>query len=179
MNAETMTMASIARDVASRHRITVADLRAGGRIRAYAWPRQEAMHLMCVTGRWSLPQIGQYFNGMHHTSVLYAARAYSHRALGADAPKRYPRHADLRCEKKAARLNNNIESLKGDRDGIRWGVIAVEGVRRSFFHDRIAGTVRLHSKKEGSDIYDYDLDPERLALAKAMLDAAWAMERRG
>lgn len=49
-------------------------LRGPRRFRALFWPRAEAMRRMHDEAGYSLPQIGRYFSGRDHTSVLYAVR---------------------------------------------------------------------------------------------------------
>ena len=70
----------IAREVATRCDISVGDLRGSCRSRWASNPRQEAMYLARKTGRFSLKQIGDFFGGRDHTTVLHAVRAYERRA---------------------------------------------------------------------------------------------------
>ena len=73
-------MIDICRDVAARYDVSVEDLRGPCRSRWASVPRQEAMYLAHKTGRFSTPQIGQFFNGRDHTTVLHAFRAHERRA---------------------------------------------------------------------------------------------------
>lgn len=75
-----ITMAAIAARIAEKHGLTVDDLKTGGRRRRVCWPRQEAMHEMMETGKWSLPRVGMFFGGMDHTTVLWACRSHERRS---------------------------------------------------------------------------------------------------
>jgi chromosomal replication initiator protein len=58
--------------VADYFHLKVSDLRAKRRTRSIARPRQIAMYLIrCLTDH-SLPEIGEYFGGRDHTTVLHA-----------------------------------------------------------------------------------------------------------
>lgn len=67
------TMRSIVADVARKYGLTVEALRGPSRIRSVSWPRQEAMWRMINTKRYSLPQVGRFFN-RDHTTVLHGWR---------------------------------------------------------------------------------------------------------
>lgn len=60
--------------VADFYEIDVADLDAATRFRHIARPRQVAMWLARLLTRLSLPQIGRYFGGRDHTTVMHAVR---------------------------------------------------------------------------------------------------------
>lgn len=62
----------IQRIVASYFNIKVSDLRAKRRNRSVARPRQVAMYLVRCMTLHSLPEIGEYFGGRDHTTVLHA-----------------------------------------------------------------------------------------------------------
>lgn len=70
---------SIMAEVASRSGVTVEELVSQSRLRRIAWPRQEAMYVVRALGRFSLPQIGRFFGGRDHTTVLAAINAYEER----------------------------------------------------------------------------------------------------
>lgn len=74
------SMAGIALHVAESHGLTVEDLKLRCSVHEIAHPRQEAMWRMRQTGRFSLPQIGRFFD-RDHTTVLWAVRAYERRLL--------------------------------------------------------------------------------------------------
>lgn len=63
---------SIQRNVAEAFEINVSDLRGKKRVRTFAYPRQIAMYLARELTELSLPQVGEYFGGRDHTTVLYA-----------------------------------------------------------------------------------------------------------
>lgn len=62
----------IQRVVAEYFHLKVSDLRAKRRSRSIARPRQIAMYLVRVLTGHSLPEIGEYFGGRDHTTVLHA-----------------------------------------------------------------------------------------------------------
>lgn len=62
----------VQRIIADYFHLKVSDLRAKRRTRSVARPRQIAMYLIrCLTDH-SLPEIGEYFGGRDHTTVLHA-----------------------------------------------------------------------------------------------------------
>ena len=67
------TMAQILSEVAEQFNVSVADLKGPARFRCIVYPRQDAMWRMVNEGRWSLPQIGRFFN-RDHTTVIWAWR---------------------------------------------------------------------------------------------------------
>ncbi len=58
--------------VADFFRLKVSDLRAKRRSRSISRPRQIAMYLVRCMTQHSLPEIGEYFGGRDHTTVLHA-----------------------------------------------------------------------------------------------------------
>jgi hypothetical protein len=48
--------------------------RVQGNRQAECFSRQVSMYLAKHVGGWSTPQIGRFYNGRHHTTVLYAVR---------------------------------------------------------------------------------------------------------
>jgi len=46
--------------------------RVAGNKRGECFSRQISMYLAKHVGRWSTPQIGRFYNGRHHTTVLHA-----------------------------------------------------------------------------------------------------------
>ncbi len=62
----------IQRKVADFFHLKVSDLRAKRRNRSVAKPRQIAMYLIRQLTAHSLPEIGEYFGGRDHTTVLHA-----------------------------------------------------------------------------------------------------------
>jgi chromosomal replication initiator protein len=63
---------AIQRTVADYFQLKVSDLRAKRRTRSIAWPRQVAMYMIRTMTQHSLPEIGEYFGGRDHTTVLHA-----------------------------------------------------------------------------------------------------------
>lgn len=80
-----VTMKSIARDVADWYGLTLSELMSVTRQHWVTAPRHEAMWLMrqvkngAGDQRYSLPQIGKFFGGMHHTSILHGCRRHQWR----------------------------------------------------------------------------------------------------
>lgn len=72
-------VAKIMAEVAVAHSLTIASLRAKTNERKVSNARHEAMYRIRNEGGYSSPQIGQFFGGMDHTTVLYACAAYSRR----------------------------------------------------------------------------------------------------
>lgn len=64
----------IAKAVAGVFGAKVADLRSDARDRRLATPRQIAMHLMREVGGASLADVGEYFGGRTHSTVLHSIR---------------------------------------------------------------------------------------------------------
>ncbi len=68
------------RTVAEEFEVTVEQLMSTTRSRKVVLPRQVAMYLLREDARYSFPQIGHFFGGRDHTTVMYAcekiARAY-------------------------------------------------------------------------------------------------------
>lgn len=65
---------NIQRVVAEYYKIKVSDLNSKRRSRSVARPRQVAMFLAKDLTNHSLPEIGEYFGGRDHTTVLHACR---------------------------------------------------------------------------------------------------------
>ena len=63
---------SIQKKVAEAFEISVSDIKGKKRIRSFAYPRQIAMYLTRELTELSLPQVGEYFGGKDHTTVLHA-----------------------------------------------------------------------------------------------------------
>lgn len=91
------TMREIASEVAHRHGLTLEDLKGPSRRQEISQPRQEAMALMCAERRWSLPQIGRFFGGRDHTTVIHGVRAHQRRTEAdsiPNGPHEKPRRAN-------------------------------------------------------------------------------------
>ena len=70
--AKEVTMDVIQEIVASYFKIKIEDLQSKKRTRNIAYPRQIAMYLCREMTETSLPQIGQFFGGRDHTTVIHA-----------------------------------------------------------------------------------------------------------
>lgn len=71
-NAREITMDVIQEVVASYYNLKVDDLNSSKRTKTLAYPRQVAMYLCRELTDTSLPQIGDFFGGRDHTTVLHA-----------------------------------------------------------------------------------------------------------
>jgi chromosomal replication initiator protein len=67
-----ITVESIVRAVAERFSMTPAQLKQKSNTQKIAYPRQIAMYLVKELTHASLPEIGRYFGGKHHTTVLHS-----------------------------------------------------------------------------------------------------------
>jgi chromosomal replication initiator protein len=67
-----ISMESIVRAVADRFSISPAQLKLKSNTHQIAYPRQVAMYLVKELTQASLPEIGRYFGGKHHTTVLHS-----------------------------------------------------------------------------------------------------------
>ena len=72
VGAKTITIDLIQERVASFFGITDADMKTKKRTRAIAYPRQIAMYLSRTLTDYSLPDIGGFFGGRDHTTVIHA-----------------------------------------------------------------------------------------------------------
>ncbi|HEX4168326.1 MAG TPA: chromosomal replication initiator protein DnaA [Bryobacteraceae bacterium] len=69
-----ITVESILRAVAERFSLQPAQLKMKSNTRQIAYPRQVAMYLVKDLTHASLPEIGRYFGGKHHTTVLHSVQ---------------------------------------------------------------------------------------------------------
>ena len=67
-----ISVESILRTVAERFNLQPAQLKMKSNTRQIAYPRQIAMYLVKDLTHASLPEIGRYFGGKHHTTVLHS-----------------------------------------------------------------------------------------------------------
>jgi chromosomal replication initiator protein len=67
-----VSVESIIKAVAERFNLQSAQLKAKSNTRQIAYPRQIAMYLVKELTHASLPEIGRYFGGKHHTTVLHS-----------------------------------------------------------------------------------------------------------
>jgi len=73
-SSEAVGMEEILEAVAEHYGVTPADLKSKGRSKEVVLPRQVAMYLIRQLTDASLPEIGQFFGGRDHTTVLYATQ---------------------------------------------------------------------------------------------------------
>ncbi len=69
-----ITVESIVRAVAEHFSMQPAQLKMKSNTRQIAYPRQVAMYLVKELTHASLPEIGRYFGGKHHTTVLHSVQ---------------------------------------------------------------------------------------------------------
>ncbi len=69
-----ITVESILRAVAERFSLQPSQLKIKSNTRQIAYPRQIAMYLVKELTHASLPEIGRYFGGKHHTTVLHSVQ---------------------------------------------------------------------------------------------------------
>ena len=69
-----ISVESILRAVAERFNLQPAQLKVKSNTRQIAYPRQVAMYLVKELTHASLPEIGRYFGGKHHTTVLHSVQ---------------------------------------------------------------------------------------------------------
>lgn len=67
-----LTMEEIVRTTAGSFNVEVTDLRGKGRRQELVQPRQLAMYLIRKLTQHSFPEIGQYFSGRDHSTVMYS-----------------------------------------------------------------------------------------------------------
>jgi chromosomal replication initiation ATPase DnaA len=72
-------LTEIAELVAERYGLTVQALRGPSKVKRIAHPRQEAMTISYDTGEWSNGQIGQYYGGRDHSTVVHARKVVAKR----------------------------------------------------------------------------------------------------
>jgi len=70
--ASKITVDLIQQKVASYFDIRLSEMKSKRRTKAVAYPRQVAMYLVRELTDYSLPEIGEYFGGRDHTTVIYA-----------------------------------------------------------------------------------------------------------
>ena len=83
-----ISMDRIQRLVADFFHLKVSDLRAKRRSQSIARPRQIAMYLVRVLTGHSLPEIGEYFGGRDHTTVLHAVNKLTNEVDKKDETRR-------------------------------------------------------------------------------------------
>ncbi|MFH1777714.1 MAG: chromosomal replication initiator protein DnaA [Candidatus Omnitrophota bacterium] len=71
-SSKNVTIDHIQKKVSSFFDLRLSDMKTKGRSRAVAFPRQIAMYLARTMTNHSLPEIGEFFGGRDHTTVLHA-----------------------------------------------------------------------------------------------------------
>ena len=84
-NLREITIEDILGAVTSRYNVRLADLQSRKRSRSIAFPRQVCMYLARSLTRHSLEEIGGYFGGRDHTTVLHAQRSIE--SMAAEDPQ--------------------------------------------------------------------------------------------
>ncbi len=74
VQARLVTLENILKTVAEYFKVRVTDLQGASRSRSIVRPRQIAMALARELTSHSLPEIGEYFGGRDHTTVMHACR---------------------------------------------------------------------------------------------------------
>lgn len=69
-----ITVEEIQRKVCEHYNIRISDMTGPKRLRSFARPRQIAMYLSKQLTTRSLPEIGRYFGGRDHTTVMHGVR---------------------------------------------------------------------------------------------------------
>src|SRR4051794_30584872 len=69
-----LSVESILKTVAERFNLQPSQLKVKSNTRQIAYPRQVAMYLVKELTHASLPEIGRYFGGKHHTTVLHSVQ---------------------------------------------------------------------------------------------------------
>lgn len=68
--------AAIADEVATKHRVAVADLTGPSRVKAVFWARAELAYRLRMELEWSFPRIGRLLN-RDHTTARYQVLRYA------------------------------------------------------------------------------------------------------
>jgi hypothetical protein len=80
------TARAILAEVAERHGVTVIDVIGPGRFKKIVAARYEAIGIIAATHwHWSLPQLGRFFGGRDHTTIIHAI---CKRVIETDTPLR-------------------------------------------------------------------------------------------
>ncbi len=93
-NEARLSPEAVSKTVAGFYKVKVSDLKSVKRNRKYALPRQIAMYLCREMCRMSFPEIGSFFGGRDHSTVIHSCRK-----IGID------KNSDFE-------LNKHVESLK-------------------------------------------------------------------
>ena len=78
----TVTMDDVLRATARQFEVEAADIKSKGRRQELVVPRQVAMYLIRELTSHSYPEIGQFFSGRDHSTVMYAVQKVTERLEG-------------------------------------------------------------------------------------------------
>lgn len=73
-----VTIERIQKNVCDYFKIKISDLRVKNRSRSVSYPRQIAMYLVRELTTYSLPEIGEYFGGRGHATVIHGCNKIEH-----------------------------------------------------------------------------------------------------
>src|ERR1700733_5022141 len=114
---------------------TVADHLGRGRVlgnqRGPCFSRQISMYLAKNVGGWSTTRIGRFYNGRHHTTVLYAIGKI-------ERLRKTDESVDALIEVLTAVLSPKMECRFTDRSELGWSTAFIETVAAKVL-DRISG----------------------------------------
>ena len=114
---------------------TVADQLGSGRVlgnqRGPCFSRQISMYLAKNVGRWSTTRIGRFYNGRHHTTVLYAIGKIERLRISDES-------VDALIEVLTAVLSPKVECSFTDRFESGWSTGLIEAIAARVL-DRITG----------------------------------------
>lgn len=78
-NQKNLTIETITKTVANYYKIPIGDIRGKAKTKEVALPRQVAMYLVSKMLKPTLKDIGQYFSGRDHSTVIHAIKTISDR----------------------------------------------------------------------------------------------------
>lgn len=116
------SIADIKAAVADEYGVSVLDIESDRRARECAWPRQTAMWLARQATARSMPDIGRFFGGRDHTTVMHAVRAVEKRR---DQPEEFER-----TERLLVRLGGKAPAAAVKQDRMRRALREVETLTR-------------------------------------------------
>ncbi|MBI4398802.1 MAG: chromosomal replication initiator protein DnaA [Candidatus Omnitrophica bacterium] len=86
--ASKINIDTVQKKVSEYFNLPVSDMRIKKRTKAIVYPRQIAMYLVRRLTEYSLPEIGEYFGGRDHTTVLHAISKIEHEVRDKNEVKR-------------------------------------------------------------------------------------------
>ncbi len=73
------SMRDIATEIAEQNGFKLHDLVGVSRCQPVARVRHQAFHAIMATGRFSTPQVGRFFGGRDHTTIIHGVRRHAER----------------------------------------------------------------------------------------------------